>query len=1122
MKILRSKFSIPKPAPYIIFRHRLIDKILSSDATLILLVAPAGYGKTITAQQVYSKLAKVHKGWYHLDARDADPRRFLSYLLEIFSELVPSFTKSGLGRKLEDNDYGVNDLTQDLCFLFNEFEGQPVWLVLDNWELVNDHKDIQAILNTLIDNTDNKLKLIINSRLRPSIKTQKMRETGRAVVINEKELAFSFPEFIEVVGKRVKAPVNELEMEKIWRVTSGWCINLGLILELLHRRGAKYSSDILQAIVRSKSLSEYLREELLADLPEEFLEFLCRSSIIDIISPERCNAIFNDEEFVLRNIRILSNSGIPHFALMEQDNYRLHPLVRQETLALLRTKLSADELMGLYLSAANYFLHNGSVMTAIETLIDGGNHGDALEIIDKHWYTITDLDGLPQLERWLQDFPESTHKHPLYIKIKSNLLSIFGYNQQLIEYLPDKINPDNFQKGDNTLCVLWVRYNWARLHTVDEPQYEAINNSWEILNLRNGPFGAAQRAGVELTLSCGAYMELKVELALAHVENCLSLIDVNSHAYRLDVSDNKALFLHMMGKSQEALGLLEEGVARANDLKIFSRLAHRIVTIGWIYCSMGEYRKALEKIGVAIEMMDRHTGSKVGTLMYADRYAGLSLWYLGYKDEGIKRLEKSYDCALEYNPKEAILTGLYIEYFKYLDGNFRAAKTLPIDTKDQHVGSTKLVFMAICAFQQLQSGDIKRSSVLIDEISGFARDQKLLPWEITADFLYAYSTAESGPTDKSLNYLEKGLAGLKQLGWIAYPMCNDILTSFVIAKSLRYNIDPETARQLIPGISTAPLKRALESEIMDTGCTAEELRRLIGAAASFNIRGLHSIISSLRPEMQAALAGSESGYIAMLEAELLPPLEIKMFGEFSVLTQANVVRFSRKKSKSLLQILLIEYPQAVHEEVIIESLWPESDPDKGRTNLRTTVKDLRRALDPFYEPRGKSYIKYADEHYSLELPEGSSVDYLQFTGLLKSSLPILKAGMQPGSEQLNDIGKALKLFDGEFLAKERFESYTLETRETLQKMYHDAALAYSSELINRNELQEALLALEKGLRLDPLWSEGVYQLMIALEKSGELFKALRNYREYEKKLFTELGLPPDNELKRYFESLAQN
>jgi hypothetical protein len=38
-------------------------------------------------------------------------------------------------------------------------------------------------------------------------------------------------------------------------------------------------------------------------------------------------------------------------------------------------------------------------------------------------------------------------------------------------------------------------------------------------------------------------------------------------------------------------------------------------------------------------------------------------------------------------------------------------------------------------------------------------------------------------------------------------------------------------------------------------------------------------------------------------------------------------------------------------------------------------------------------------------------------------------------------------------------------------------------------------------------------------KNGELFRALRIFREYENKLQAELGLPPDQEMKKYFENL---
>lgn len=64
INILKSKLSIPRPIRSAIERRRLIDSIEeANEANLILLIAPAGYGKTTVAQQILDRKKNALKSW---------------------------------------------------------------------------------------------------------------------------------------------------------------------------------------------------------------------------------------------------------------------------------------------------------------------------------------------------------------------------------------------------------------------------------------------------------------------------------------------------------------------------------------------------------------------------------------------------------------------------------------------------------------------------------------------------------------------------------------------------------------------------------------------------------------------------------------------------------------------------------------------------------------------------------------------------------------------------------------------------------------------------------------------------------------------------------------------------
>ncbi|MCP4703179.1 MAG: hypothetical protein GY865_01095, partial [candidate division Zixibacteria bacterium] len=210
MKFLRSKLSIPETAKHFIYRQRLIDKFIKKpDVNLFLFIAPAGYGKTTLSVQFLAKYKKILKSWYHIDRQDVDPKRFLAYLIETLSISLPFLQKSDLISKLVNKNAGIIEIVDDLCFYLQEYKGRDVWLVLDNWELIDKQTDICSIITQLISYGGTKLKIIINSRVRPSLHIQKLKVNNKAEIITQKEMAFNLTEFDDVIKTRLNSQIKE-------------------------------------------------------------------------------------------------------------------------------------------------------------------------------------------------------------------------------------------------------------------------------------------------------------------------------------------------------------------------------------------------------------------------------------------------------------------------------------------------------------------------------------------------------------------------------------------------------------------------------------------------------------------------------------------------------------------------------------------------------------------------------------------------------------------------------------------------------------------------------------------------------------------------------------------------
>jgi LuxR family transcriptional regulator, maltose regulon positive regulatory protein len=386
-------------------RPRLLERLLRDrGSTIALLAAPAGYGKTSLLAQ-WSEQDERAFAWIGLDGEDNDPLRLLSTVEVALAEIEaadpsPSDEPASSPRRL------VTSLPARLRRAADASPGGMV-LALDGVQALTSPASLQVLSLTAAALPAGS-KLALCSRTMPAIGLGRLRADRSLLAIGQRDLALTGTEARELLV-RTDLDVGRRQLETLMERTEGW--PAGLALEALTLReqgcsegcsdgGAGRAGDV------SEALSQYIREEVLADLPSESLSLLMRTSILDRLSPELCDVVLRRRDSG-RVLRALAEERMLAAALDPPDaGYRCNPLLRDALLAELR-RLEPGRARHLHSRAARWLGARGEVDRALDHAEAAGELDYAGELVWARVPRCTLRGEHAALRRWLAMFSEA-------------------------------------------------------------------------------------------------------------------------------------------------------------------------------------------------------------------------------------------------------------------------------------------------------------------------------------------------------------------------------------------------------------------------------------------------------------------------------------------------------------------------------------------------------------------------------------------------------------------------------------------------------------------------------------------------------------------------------------------
>ncbi len=336
----------------IIERPRLTRLLTESESRVMLLVAPAGYGKTTLAREWLGSGQREH-AWYSATRASSDVAALALGLAQAAGTIV-----SGAGNKLRARLKTTANPTLEPSSLATELAADlGAWppnarFVIDDYQIVAESGAAESFVEALV--TETAIPFLIASRGRPSWVTAKKLLYGEVSEFGRTALAMTHEEAAGVLAH------SHEEMPGLVSLAEGWPAVIGL--------AALLPSPVPAHEDVPETLHEYFAEELYQGLPATLRWNLTQLSVAPAIDDHLARTLFDqDGQTVLRD------GYRTGFLSKGPNGYEMHPLLRQ----FLRAKLPA--------------FHAGAIAETAQALanayMDGSQWGEAASVAEEFGLT---------------------------------------------------------------------------------------------------------------------------------------------------------------------------------------------------------------------------------------------------------------------------------------------------------------------------------------------------------------------------------------------------------------------------------------------------------------------------------------------------------------------------------------------------------------------------------------------------------------------------------------------------------------------------------------------------------------------------------------------------------------
>lgn len=484
-ELLATKLQIPLLPRRLVERGSLLH-LLEQEVPVhrvALVSAPAGYGKTTLLAQ-WARQSQHGVVWYAVGPEDDDPERFFRGLVAAWSLIQPEILETRLNTVLAGMAPDLDHVRTAFVNAGGPVAGHTVF-ILEDIHLLRD-VDVFQSLAFVLDHLPPTLHFVFSGRAMPAIPMTRYLARGELLRLDADTLRFSLQEtekFLRIVNGKEPGDRAVRLHERL----EGWVAGIQLASLPLKKDA---SSDVVPAITgRHRFISDYIREDVLAYLPDDQVRFLLETSILDRLGESVCNAV-TDRDDSHDMLRALERQNLFLEPLDEnREWYRYHRLfadvLREE---LVRT--APEAVAGLHRRAARWYFARGLPDAAFRHAVAADDDETGIAVIDLYSNEMLNTGRFRQLKDWLSAIPTRWKEaYPVLRLPEAGLMLFAGALDQglhrideIEQRLQERGRPDaewqlartqavrcfmSCFRGDLDAATYWANQSLARLRESD-------------------------------------------------------------------------------------------------------------------------------------------------------------------------------------------------------------------------------------------------------------------------------------------------------------------------------------------------------------------------------------------------------------------------------------------------------------------------------------------------------------------------------------------------------------------------------------------------------------------------------------------------------------------------------